>query len=57
MTKVPATPDEAWTQDEFVALARRVTGKAGTKYAFGVNWQKAGAYRWLNWLFQDGAAR
>ena len=52
--KIPTTPDEAWTQDEFVALARQVKGKAGTKYAFGVNWQKAGAYRWLNWLFQDG---
>lgn len=52
--KIPATPDEAWTQDEFVALARQIKGKAGTKYPFGVNWQKAGAYRWLNWLFQDG---
>jgi multiple sugar transport system substrate-binding protein len=54
VTKVPQSPDEAWTQDEFVALARRVKGKAGTKYAFGVNWQQAGAYRWLNWLFQNG---
>ena len=52
--KVPTSPDQAWTQDEFVALARQVKGKAGTRYAFGVNWQKAGAYRWLNWLFQDG---
>lgn len=54
VTKVPTTPDTAWTQDEFVALARQIKGRTGTKYPFGVNWQKAGAYRWLNWLFQDG---
>lgn len=53
VTSVPTSPDDAWTQDEFVAIARRIKGKAGTKYAFGVNWQKAGAYRWLNWLFQN----
>lgn len=50
----PTSPDEAWTQEEFVEVARKIKGKAGTKYAFGVNWQKAGAYRWLNWVFQDG---
>lgn len=52
--RIPTTPDTAWTQDEFVDIARRVKGKAGTRYAFGVNWQKAGAYRWLNWVSQDG---
>jgi multiple sugar transport system substrate-binding protein len=54
VTKVPTTPDDAWTQDEFVAVARQVKAKAGSKAAFGVNWQKAGAYRWLNWVFQNG---
>ena len=50
----PTSPDDAWTQEEFLDVARKIKGKAGTKYAFGVNWQKAGAYRWLNWVFQDG---
>lgn len=54
VTKIPGSPDEAWTQEEFLDVARRIKGKAGTKYAFGVNWQKAGAYRWLNWVFQNG---
>jgi multiple sugar transport system substrate-binding protein len=50
----PTSPDRAWTQEQFLDVARRIKGKAGTKYAFGVNWQKAGAYRWLNWVFQNG---
>ena len=50
----PTDPDDAWTQEEFLDVARRVKGRAGTKYAFGVNWQQAGAYRWLNWVFQNG---
>lgn len=50
----PTSPDKAWTQEEFLDVARRIKGKAGTKFAFGVNWQKAGAYRWLNWVFQEG---
>jgi hypothetical protein len=51
---VPTSPDDAWTQEEFLDVARRIKGKAGTRYAFGVNWQQAGAYRWLNWVFQNG---
>jgi len=54
VTEIPASPDDAWTQEEFLDVARRVQGQAGTKYAFGVNWQKAGAYRWLNWVFSNG---
>lgn len=54
VTNIPASPDDAWTQEEFLDVARRIKGKAGTKYAFGVNWQQAGAYRWLNWVFQNG---
>jgi multiple sugar transport system substrate-binding protein len=50
----PTTPDAAWTQEQFLEVARKIKGKAGTKYAFGVNWQKAGAYRWLNWVSQQG---
>jgi multiple sugar transport system substrate-binding protein len=37
VTNIPASPDDAWTQEEFVEVARRIKGKAGTKYAFGVN--------------------
>lgn len=51
---LPTTRDTAWTWDEFLAAARKLKASRATKYAFGVNWQQAGAYRWLNWLHQAG---
>ena len=49
----PTTLDEAWTWEEFAdAAARLPTGEG--QYPFAVNWQQAGAYRWLNWLDQAG---
>lgn len=49
----PTTLDEAWTWEEFTDAARRLPVAEG-RYAFGVNWQQAGAYRWLNWVEQAG---
>jgi len=49
----PTTLDTAWSWDEFTDAARRLPTRAD-QFAFGVNWQQAGAYRWLNWVAQRG---
>ncbi|MEO3890808.1 sugar ABC transporter substrate-binding protein [Nonomuraea sp. B5E05] len=51
---VPATPDEAWTWEEFIDVAERLKAAGLGAAPFGVNWQQAGAFRWLNWLWQAG---
>jgi multiple sugar transport system substrate-binding protein len=55
ITKVPTTLDEAWTWEEFAANAEKLKGVVkGKQTAFIYDWQAAGAYRWLSWLFQAG---
>ncbi|WP_231747894.1 ABC transporter substrate-binding protein [Auraticoccus cholistanensis] len=53
---VPASLEEAWSWEEFAAVAERLAGVTkGKQVPFIYNWQAAGAYRWLSWLFQaDG---
>ncbi|QNG37150.1 sugar ABC transporter substrate-binding protein [Geodermatophilaceae bacterium NBWT11] len=51
--RIPESLDDAWTWEEFGSIARSLpTGEV--QFAFGVNWQLAGAYRWLNWVDQLG---
>ncbi len=56
VTDVPERLDDAWTWEEFLDVSRRVADSAGAgRTALAVNWQQAGAYRWLNWVDQaDG---
>lgn len=51
----PSTYDGAWTWDQLVAAAEKVskTTKKG-QYALGVNWQLGGAFRWLNFVAENG---
>ncbi len=51
---LPTGPDDGWTWDRFVDAARRIKASRPGGYAFAVNWQNAGAYRWLNWVDQAG---
>lgn len=51
---LPTTRDAAWSWDQFLDAARRLAGVRPDRYAFAVNWQEAGAYRWLNWVDQAG---
>jgi multiple sugar transport system substrate-binding protein len=51
---LPAEPSQAWSWEEFADVARRVAAVRPDGYAVAVNWQDAGAYRWLNWLDQAG---
>ena len=49
----PTTLDDAWSWEEFRDAARRIPRRSD-QFAFAVNWQQAGAYRWLNWVTQAG---
>ena len=55
ITDLPASLDEAWSWDEFGAVADKLLGVVkGKQSPFIYDWQSAGAYRWLSWLFQAG---
>jgi len=53
----PTSLDEAWTWEQFTDAANRLTKvtKRGQS-AFLYDWQSAGAYRWLTWLFEAGGS-
>jgi ABC-type glycerol-3-phosphate transport system substrate-binding protein len=57
---IGAPPDrleDAWSWDEFLNVARRLRDvQTGNRTAFGMNWQLAGAFRWLNWLYAAGGS-
>jgi multiple sugar transport system substrate-binding protein len=52
--RLPVEQSEAWTWEQFVDAARRIRASRPGGYPFAVNWQAAGAYRWLNWVDQAG---
>ena len=55
ITDVPQTLEEAWTWEEFADASRKLKAVVkGKQTAFIYDWQSAGAYRWLSWLFQAG---
>jgi multiple sugar transport system substrate-binding protein len=55
ITDVPTTLEEAWTWEEFADASRKLAGIVKAKQSpFIYDWQSAGAYRWLSWLFQAG---
>lgn len=48
ITSVPDRLEDAWTWEEFLDVARRIRDRGGERVsAFGMNWQDAGAFRWL----------
>ncbi|MGI4894680.1 MAG: ABC transporter substrate-binding protein [Janthinobacterium lividum] len=51
---LPTTLDTAWSWEQFLDAAKRVQPSRADTYAFAVNWQNAGAYRWLNFVDQAG---
>lgn len=55
ITSVPDRPEDAWSWEEFADVADRLAGAgADDTSPFAVNWQAAGAFRWLNFVFQTG---
>jgi len=51
---LPTTLADAWTWEQFADAVGRVKPSRADTYALAVNWQKAGAYRWLNFVDQAG---
>jgi multiple sugar transport system substrate-binding protein len=57
ITNVPQSVEDAWTWEEFGAAADKLKGVVKDKQSpFVYDWQSAGAYRWLSWLFEAGGA-
>jgi multiple sugar transport system substrate-binding protein len=55
ITNIPKSLDEAWSWEEFADASRKLAGIVKAKQSpFIYDWQSAGAYRWLSWLFQAG---
>ena len=58
ITRLPTTVADAWTWEEFAAnsakLKKTITAK--NRYPFAYDWQQAGAYRWLTWLYEAGGS-
>lgn len=51
----PTSLEEAWTWEQFADASRKLAGVVkGKQLPFIYDWQSAGAYRWLSWLFQAG---
>ena len=55
ITSVPDRPEDAWSWEEFGEVADKLRDASPQDTsAFAVNWQAAGAFRWLTWLFMAG---
>ena len=55
VTSVPDTLESAWSWEEFSDVATKLRAKlAADKFPFAYAWTRAGAYRWLSWLYQAG---
>ena len=57
ITDVPTSLEDAWTWEEFAAAADKLKGVVkGNQSPFIYDWQSAGAFRWLTWLFAAGGS-
>ncbi|MGI3780761.1 MAG: ABC transporter substrate-binding protein [Janthinobacterium lividum] len=57
ITNVPTTLAEAWTWEQFTDAANKLAKVTkNSQLPFIYDWQSAGAYRWLTWLFEAGGA-
>ncbi len=57
ITNVPTSVDQAWTWEQFSAAANKLKRVVKDKQSpFIYDWQSAGAYRWLTWLFEAGGS-
>ena len=54
--QVPTSLDAAWTWEEFQQVLTEVKGANGGAFPVAMNWQAAGAYRWLSFLAQAGGS-
>jgi multiple sugar transport system substrate-binding protein len=45
---LPDRLQDVWSWDEFDVCRKLRDAQTGNRIAFGMNWQLAGAFRWLN---------
>jgi multiple sugar transport system substrate-binding protein len=53
--RIPKSPADAWSWDEFLTIAAEVKKLTG-KYAFSFQWSTGSGYYWLPILYQAGGA-
>jgi multiple sugar transport system substrate-binding protein len=53
--RIPTSPADAWTWDEFIDISRKIKKLTG-KYAFSFDWSQEAGYYWLPVLYQHGGA-
>ena len=56
ITEVPTTLDAAWSWEEWLGVLGELKGADPDGHPLAVNWQAAGAYRWLSFLAQAGGS-
>ncbi|UQX88231.1 extracellular solute-binding protein [Jatrophihabitans telluris] len=57
ITSVPDSLANAWSWDEFSQVATKLrSALPASKFPFAYDWTKAGAYRWLSFLYQAGGS-
>jgi multiple sugar transport system substrate-binding protein len=57
ITSVPDKLADAWTWEEFADVATKLRKTLpDNKFPFAYDWTKAGAFRWLSWLYQAGGS-
>ncbi len=55
VTSVPDRLESAWTWEEFGEVATKLRASLpADKFPFAYAWTRAGAFRWLSWLYQAG---
>ena len=55
VTSIPTKLSDAWSWDEFGAVADKLRAKLpANQFPFAYDWTAAGAFRWLSWLYQAG---
>ena len=53
--RIPTSPQDAWTWDEFIGICGQVKKLTG-RYAFSFDWAAESGYYWLPILYQHGGA-
>ncbi|SDQ22625.1 sugar ABC transporter substrate-binding protein [Quadrisphaera sp. DSM 44207] len=54
--RIPTSLDDAWTWEEWTGVLQQVRAANPDGYPLAVNWQAAGAFRWLSFLAQAGGS-
>jgi len=54
--RIPKDANDGWTWDELTDIARKLKADHGLNYAFGGIWENGSGYRYLPFLYANGAS-